>query len=193
MLIQNLALLAVLAPLIGSIIAGVFRNVVGVKGATIVTIVGISIALLCSLILADQLLFAGAAPYNHNLYTWAATGEQVFHVGFLIDQLTVVMMVVVTFVSLLVHIYSIGYMKGDGGYPRFFAYMSLFTFAMLMLVTSDNFIQLFFGWVAREYMMNYQEIPRIHPEMFDSNGNILPDEIVAFRFENNYDDNDDDE
>ena len=75
MLIQNLALLAVLAPLIGSIIAGVFRNVVGVKGATIVTIVGISIALLCSLILADQLLFAGAAPYNHNLYTWAEIGR----------------------------------------------------------------------------------------------------------------------
>lgn len=145
-MIKTLALLAVLAPLTGSLIAGLFRKQVGVKGATIATISGVGIALLCALVLADQLLFQGVPSYNHNLYTWVASGEQLFHVGFLIDNLTVIMMVVVTFVSLLVHIYSIGYMKGDPGYQRFFCYMSLFTFAMLMLVMANNLLQTFFGW-----------------------------------------------
>src|SRR3990167_3013491 len=146
MMIKNLALLAVLSPLVGSLIAGLFRKQVGVKGASFVTILGVAIAFVCALVFADQLLFQGVASYNHNLYTWIASGEQLFSVGFLMDNLTVVMMVVVTFVSLLVHIYSIGYMKGDPGYQRFFSYMSLFTFAMLMLVMANNLTQAFFGW-----------------------------------------------
>ncbi len=90
----------------------------------------------------------GAPPFNENLYTWFDIGGFQAHVGFMVDRLTAMMMVVVTFVSLLVHIYTIGYMHEDPGYQRFFSYISLFTFSMLMLVMSNNFLQLFFGWEA---------------------------------------------
>ena len=88
------------------------------------------------------------ARFNETIYTWMQLGELSLEVGFLVDPLTAMMMVVVTFVSLMVHIYTIGYMAEDEGYSRFFAYISLFTFSMLMLVMSNNFLQLFFGWEA---------------------------------------------
>src|SRR5262249_1956372 len=95
-----------------------------------------------------QLVWGGAQPYNENLYTWLQVGGIDAHVGFLVDRLTAMMMVVVTFVSLMVHVYTIGYMAEDDGYQRFFSYIALFTFSMLMLVMSNNFLQLFFGWEA---------------------------------------------
>src|SRR6202041_3959609 len=93
-----------------------------------------------------QLLFNGLAPYNGTVYTWLVREGVRMDVGFLIDRLSAMMMVVVTFVSLMVHVYTIGYMDEDPGYQRFFSYISLFTFAMLMLVMANNFMQLFFGW-----------------------------------------------
>ena len=101
-----------------------------------------------SLIVFKHLYFDGGAVENYTLYQWALLDGLSMEVGFLVDRLTAMMMVVVTFVSLMVHIYTIGYMHDDGGYQRFFSYISLFTFAMLMLVMSNNFLQLFFGWEA---------------------------------------------
>ncbi len=138
-----------LAPLLGAIIAGFFRNQIGRVGAHTVTIVLVFVSFLLSLYLGKLFLLDGHAPFNANWYTWASGGNLFpydFKVGFLVDSLTVVMLLVVTFVSFLVHIYSMGYMADDDGYQRFFSYISLFTFAMLMLVTSNNFLQLFFGW-----------------------------------------------
>ncbi|HHF7348374.1 TPA: NADH-quinone oxidoreductase subunit L [Legionella feeleii] len=149
MSIQQLCLIIVLAPLLGSIIAGFFRNQIGRSGAHSVTIAGVGISFLSSLYVAVLILTGSADSVNSNVYTWASGGDlfpYAFHIGFLIDPLTVVMLVVVNFVSLLVHIYSIGYMADDDGYQRFFSYISLFTFMMLMLVTANNFLQLFFGW-----------------------------------------------
>lgn len=149
MSIQQLCLVIVLAPLLGSIIAGFFRNQIGRSGAHSVTIAGVGLSFLLSLYVAVLILTGSADSVNSNIYTWASGGDlfpYAFHIGFLIDPLTVVMLVVVNFVSLLVHIYSIGYMAEDDGYQRFFSYISLFTFMMLMLVTANNFLQLFFGW-----------------------------------------------
>lgn len=149
MSIQHLCLIIVLAPLLGSIIAGLFRNQIGRIGAHTVTILGVTISLLLSVYIACG-IFSGSIPtLNSLVYHWA-TGSQLvpydFNIGFLIDPLSALMLVIVNFVSLLVHIYSIGYMADDDGYQRFFSYISLFTFMMLMLVTSNNFLQLFFGW-----------------------------------------------
>ncbi len=142
-------LIIVFLPLMGSVIALFFRKAIGKRGAHAVTITGVGVSFVLSLVVAYQ-IFSGLAPtLDTNLYTWASGSNlffYAFHMGFLIDPLTVTMMVVVTFVSLLVHIYSIGYMAEDDGYQRFFSYISLFTFMMLMLVTSNNFLQLFFGW-----------------------------------------------
>lgn len=149
MSIQQLCLIIILAPLFGSIIAGFFRNQIGRAGAHTVTIVGVGLSFLLSIFVAWQVLSGNSGILNINLYTWASGGilfPYEFNIGFLIDPLAVVMLVIVTFVSLLVHIYSIGYMADDDGYQRFFSYISLFTFMMLMLVTSNNFLQLFFGW-----------------------------------------------
>lgn len=149
MSIQQLCLIIVLAPLFGSIIAGFFRNQIGRVGAHSVTIFGVGLSFAVSLYIACG-IFSGSIPtFNSVLYTWASGGLLIpyeFNLGFLIDPLTAVMLVTVNFVSLLVHIYSIGYMADDDGYQRFFSYISLFTFMMLMLVTSNNFLQLFFGW-----------------------------------------------
>jgi NADH-quinone oxidoreductase subunit L len=147
--ILQCCLIIVLAPLIGSIISGFFRNQVGRVGAHTITIFGVGLSFLLSIYVAAIILGHVEPALNNNLYTWADGGDlfpYAFHIGFLIDPLTVVMMVTVTFVSLLVHIYSIGYMADDDGYQRFFSYISLFTFMMLMLVTANNFLQLFFGW-----------------------------------------------
>lgn len=144
---KNVLLAIVLAPLLGSIVAGLFGRQVGRAGAHWVTILGVAVSCALSGWVLYQLV-GGAAPFNENVYTFFQIGNYSGHVGFMIDKLTAMMMVVVTFVSLLVHIYTIGYMADDPGYQRFFSYISLFTFSMLMLVMSNNFLQLFFGWEA---------------------------------------------
>src|SRR5690554_4885591 len=141
-------LIIVLAPLLGAIVAGFFGRQVGRAGAHTVTILGVAISCALSGYVLWQLVGQGAAPVNENLYTFFEVGRYSAHVGFLVDNLTAMMMVVVTFVSLLVHVYTVGYMADDPGYQRFFSYISLFTFSMLMLVMSNNFLQLFFGWEA---------------------------------------------
>ncbi len=143
---QKLYLLVPLAPLFGAIAAGLFGKVIGRAGAHTVTILGVAIAFFTSLVIFQDVQAGNV--FNGTLYTWASSGALTFEVGFLIDSLTVMMMLVVTFVSLMVHIYTIGYMSEDPGYQRFFSYISLFTFSMLMLVMSNNFLQLFFGWEA---------------------------------------------
>lgn len=145
---KNLLLAVVLAPLIGSAIAGLFGRQVGRAGAHWITILGVAVSCAISCWTLYQLAGQGASPFNENIYTFFQIGNYSAHVGFMVDKLTAMMMVVVTFVSLLVHIYTIGYMADDDGYQRFFSYISLFTFSMLMLVMSNNFLQLFFGWEA---------------------------------------------
>ncbi|WP_240099512.1 NADH-quinone oxidoreductase subunit L [Thermomonas flagellata] len=140
-------LLIVLLPLLGSVLAGLFGRRIGRAGAHTVTILGVAASCALSAYVLWQLL-QGAAPFNQNIYTFFQVGGIGAHVGFMVDKLSAMMMVVVTFVSLLVHVYTIGYMADDDGYQRFFSYISLFTFSMLMLVMSNNFLQLFFGWEA---------------------------------------------
>jgi len=148
MISRSLLIAIVLAPLLGAIIAGLFGRRVGRAGAHTVTILGVGASCVMSAWVLWQLVGQGAAPFNENIYTWFQVGGLEANVGFMVDKLTAMMMVVVTFVSLLVHIYTIGYMHEDPGYQRFFSYISLFTFSMLMLVMSNNFLQLFFGWEA---------------------------------------------
>jgi len=143
---QKLYLLVPLAPLFGAIVAGLFGKVVGRRGAHVVTILGVATAFVGSVFVFQDV--QAGNTFNGTLYTWATSGGITFEVGFLIDTLTVMMMLVVTFVSLMVHLCTIGYMSEDPGYQRFFSYISLFTFSMLMLVMSNNFLQLFFGWEA---------------------------------------------
>ncbi|MCX7161430.1 MAG: NADH-quinone oxidoreductase subunit L, partial [Rhodocyclales bacterium] len=143
---KNLYLLVPLAPLAGAILAGFFGKVIGRTGAHLVTILGVAISFALS-VLIYQDVQAGHL-FNGAVYTWMESGGLKLQVGFLIDPLTVTMMLVVNFVSLMVHVYTIGYMAEDPGYQRFFSYISLFTFSMLMLVMSNNFVQLFFGWEA---------------------------------------------
>lgn len=144
-MINPLIFVVVFAPLLGSIIAGFLGKVIG-RTATHRTAISLMIcSFVAALIIAKQ-VFIGGQLSNGILYHWVLDGQYAFNVGFLIDQLSAVMLVVVTFVSLVVHIYTIGYMHDDPGYQRFFSYVSLFTFAMLMLVTANNFVQLFFGW-----------------------------------------------
>jgi NADH-quinone oxidoreductase subunit L len=140
-------LLVVLLPLLGAVLAGLFGRRIGRVGAHSVTILGVAASCVLSCYVMWQLM-QGAAPFNENVYTWFQVGGIQANVGFMVDKLTAMMMVVVTFVSLLVHVYTIGYMAEDDGYQRFFSYISLFTFSMLMLVMSNNFLQLFFGWEA---------------------------------------------
>lgn len=146
---QQLCLVIILAPLVGSVLSGFFRNQIGRIGAHTATILTVAVSFILSTYLAYGILTGLVPSSNEVLYHWASGGgvfPYEFNLGFLIDPLTVVMLVIVTFVSLLVHIYSIGYMADDDGYQRFFSYISLFTFMMLMLVTGNNFLQLFFGW-----------------------------------------------
>jgi NADH-quinone oxidoreductase subunit L len=143
---KSLYLLVPMAPLVGAVIAGLFGKAIGRVGAHTVTILGVAIAFLVSLLVFQDV--QAGHTYNGTVYTWLTSGDVNLEVGFLIDPLTAVMMLVVTFVSLCVHVYTIGYMVDDDGYQRFFSYISLFTFSMLMLVMSNNFLQLFFGWEA---------------------------------------------
>ncbi len=143
---QKLYLVVPLAPLAGAILAGLFGKAIGRVGAHVVTILGVLVAFIASVVIYQDV--AAGNTFNGTVYTWMTSGRLTFEVGFLIDSLTVMMMLVVTFVSLMVHLYTIGYMQDDPGYQRFFSYISLFTFSMLMLVMSNNFLQLFFGWEA---------------------------------------------
>lgn len=138
----------VLAPLLAAIAAGLFGKRLGRAASHWVTILGVGLSCVLSFYVMYQMLWGGAVAENIYLYTWAVTDGLRMELGFLVDRLTALMMVVVTFVSLMVHVYTVGYMKDDPGYQRFFSYISLFTFSMLMLVMSNNFLQLFFGWEA---------------------------------------------
>jgi NADH-quinone oxidoreductase subunit L len=142
----NLLLTVALAPLVGAIVAGFFGKAIGRRGAHWVTVLGVLVSFAGSVLVLRDVL--GGARFNATVYEWMVLGGLKMEVGFLVDGLTAMMMVVVTFVSLMVHIYTIGYMADDPGYQRFFSYISLFTFSMLMLVMSNNFLQLFFGWEA---------------------------------------------
>ena len=143
---QKLYLLVPLAPLFGAIVAGLFCRLIPRWIAHTVTIAGVATAFIASGFIFKNVM--AGHTFNGPVYQWLTSGGYTFQVGFLIDSLTVTMMLVVTFVSLMVHIYTIGYMRDDPGYNRFFSYISLFTFSMLMLVMSNNFMQLFFGWEA---------------------------------------------
>ena len=145
---EQIYLAIVLAPLIGSLIAGLFGKVIGRSGAHWITIFGVAVSSILSMVAYKYHMIDGGADYNQTVYTWLSSGGIDFKIGFLIDPLSVTMMVVVSFVSWMIHIYTIGYMHDDPGYQRFFSYISLFTFSMLMLVMSNNFLQLFFGWEA---------------------------------------------
>ncbi|HEX5357022.1 MAG TPA: NADH-quinone oxidoreductase subunit L [Aquabacterium sp.] len=142
------SLLAVpLAPLVGSILAGLFGKIIGRRGAHVLTILGVLISFIISAGVLKDVAVDGAR-FNQTIYEWMTLGSLKMEVGFMIDGLSAMMMCVVTFVSLMVHLYTIGYMEEDDGYQRFFSYISLFTFSMLMLVMSNNMLQLFFGWEA---------------------------------------------
>ncbi|WP_319381401.1 NADH-quinone oxidoreductase subunit L [Thiomicrorhabdus sp.] len=154
-MLHTILTIILVAPLIGSIIAGLFGRQVGRAGAHYSTIAGVAISAALSFYVFWLYVFGGAAEYNASLYTWMVSDGIRFEVGFMIDKLSATMMLVVTFVSLMVHIYTIGYMDHDEDYDhhnpyyqRFFSYISLFTFSMLSLVMANNFLQLFFGWEA---------------------------------------------
>ena len=135
-----------LAPLAGALIAGLFGRFIGRANSHRVAVLGVAISFVLSVMVLIDVM--NGAHFDAALYTWAQVGDIKFEIGFLIDPLTALMMVVVSFVSLMVHIYTIGYMADDPGYQRFFSYISLFTFSMLMLVMANNMLQLFFGWEA---------------------------------------------
>ena len=134
----------VLAPLAAAVIAGLFGRQIGRAGAHWITIIAVGLSFVLSLVVLKHLYWDGGQSENYTVYTWAVSEGLRMEVGFLVDRLSALMMVVVTFVSWMVHIYTIGYMHDDPGYQRFFSYISLFTFSMLMLVMSNNFLQLFF-------------------------------------------------
>ncbi len=138
----------VLMPLVGAVIAGLLRNQIGRAGAHWVAILGVAGSCGLSLYTLWLFIYTDQPVFNEAIYTWMVSDGLRFEVGFLVDKLTVMMMSVVTFVSLMVHIYTVGYMAHEEGYQRFFSYIALFTFSMLMLVMSNNFMQLFFGWEA---------------------------------------------
>ena len=143
---QQIYLAIPLLPLLAAIIVGLFGKLLPRATSHVLTIFGVAASFALSAFVLNDAM--SSAPYNETVYSWMKSGNFSFEIGFLIDRLSAMMMVVVTFVSLMVHIYTIGYMEEDEGYTRFFSYISLFTFAMLMLVMSNNFMQLFFGWEA---------------------------------------------
>lgn len=145
---ENIYLIIVLSPLLGAIIAGFFGSILGRIATHSITILGVLVSTILALYVFNHHIIEGSQAFNENLYTWMQIGNLNVSVGFLVDNLTAVMLVVVSFVSLMVHIYTIGYMADDAGYTKFFSYISLFTFAMFVLVMSNNFMQLFFGWEA---------------------------------------------
>ncbi|CAC9630414.1 NADH-ubiquinone oxidoreductase chain L (EC 1.6.5.3) [uncultured Gammaproteobacteria bacterium] len=145
---ENFYLTIALSPLLGAIIAGFFGRMLGRTATHTITVLGVLVSTVLALMVFNYHVLEQGAIFNQNLYTWMQIGELNISVGFLVDNLTAVMLVVVSFVSLMVHIYTIGYMHDDKDYTKFFSYISLFTFSMFMLVMSNNFMQLFFGWEA---------------------------------------------
>ena len=148
MSLSTLSLWIVLAPLAGAVVAGLSGRAVGRTGAHTVTIAGVAISTVLSFFVFNAVVLNGGEGFNGPLYVWGEAGSLRLEIGFLIDELSATMMLVVSFVSLMIHVYTVGYMADDPGYQRFFSYISLFTFSMLMLVMSNNFLQLFFGWEA---------------------------------------------
>src|ERR1700693_3948742 len=146
MSMQQLYLLIAIAPLAGAVVVGLWGSKLGRAASHWICILGVAVSFVGSGIVLSDVLAGNA--FNGDIYVWMTSGNVKFAIGFLIDPLTALMMTVVTFVSLMVHIYTVGYMADDPGYTRFFAYISLFTFSMLMLVMANNFLQLFFGWEA---------------------------------------------
>jgi len=144
----NYYLTIVLAPLGAAIVAGLFGRQIGRAASHWLTILAVGLSCALSVVVLKEMFWGGAGAENISVYTWAVTDGLRMEIGFLVDRLTALMMVVVSFVSLMVHVYTVGYMHDDPGYQRFFSYISLFTFSMLMLVMSNNFLQLFFGWEA---------------------------------------------
>jgi len=144
---QNVYLAIPLVCLAGALMAGLFGKLIGRVGAHSAAILGVTLAFVLSVVVFKDTVLRGHV-FNGTVFTWGVSGGIPMEIGFLIDSLSAMMVVVVTFVSLMVHIYTIGYMRDDPGYQRFFSYIALFTFAMLMLVMSNNFLQLFFGWEA---------------------------------------------
>ncbi len=144
---ENTYLTIVLAPLIGSIIVGLAGNRLGRTLSHSITILGVTVSTVLALYVFNHHVLKGAEVFNENIYTWMQVGGLNMSVGFLVDNLTAVMLLIVSFVSLMVHIYTIGYMQEDEGYTKFFSYISLFTFAMFMLVISNNFMQFIF-WLG---------------------------------------------
>ena len=142
----TLYLVIALAPLVASVVVGLWGRRLGRSVSHWLCILGVAVSTVASIVVWRDVLAGNV--FNGNVYTWLASGDLSLSIGFLIDPLTATMMVVVSFVSLMVHVYTIGYMAEDPGYTRFFSYISLFTFSMLMLVMSNNFLQLFFGWEA---------------------------------------------
>ncbi|CAB9540855.1 NADH-ubiquinone oxidoreductase chain L (EC [Bathymodiolus brooksi thiotrophic gill symbiont] len=145
---ENFYLTIALSPLLGAIIAGFFGRMLGRTATHTIAVLGVLVSTVLALMVFNYHVLEQGAIFNQNLYTWMQIGELNISVGFLVDNLTAVMLVVVSFVSLMVHIYTIGYMHDDKDYTKFFSYISLFTFSMFMLVMSNNFMQLFFGWEA---------------------------------------------
>src|SRR5437870_3187889 len=143
---QQLYLLVPLAPLVGAIVVGLWGPKLGRAASHWICILGVAVSTVASAFILRDVLAGNS--FNGDVYTWMTSGDLKFTIGFLIDPLTALMITVVSFVSLMVHIYTIGYMADDPGYTRFFAYIALFTFSMLMLVMANNFLQLFFGWEA---------------------------------------------
>ncbi len=144
--ITYLTLLIILAPLLAGLVAGIFGKRIGRVGAHSITILGVFLSFVASMLICNQIYVQNLLPLNSNIYTWGISGSFSFSIGFMVDRLSAAMLSIVSFISLVVHIYSVGYMKDDEGYQRFFSYISLFTFAMLMLVSANNFLQLYFGW-----------------------------------------------
>jgi NADH-quinone oxidoreductase subunit L len=143
---QQLYLLVPLAPLFGAIVVGLWGPKLGRAASHWICILGVAVSMVASVYILRDVLAGNT--FNGDIYIWMTSGDLRFTLGFLIDPLTALMITVVSFVSLMVHIYTIGYMADDPGYTRFFSYISLFTFSMLMLVMANNFLQLFFGWEA---------------------------------------------
>src|SRR5829696_8472569 len=146
MTMQQMYLVVPMVPLLASIVVGLWGHRMPRAASHWITIVAVAISFVASVIIFRDVLAGNT--FNGDVYVWANAGDVKMAIGFLIDPLTALMLIVVTFVSLMVHIYTIGYMADDDGYSRFFSYICLFTFSMLMLVMSNNFLQLFFGWEA---------------------------------------------
>jgi NADH-quinone oxidoreductase subunit L len=146
--LKTILILIPLLPLLAAAVAGLLRNQVGRAGSHWVAILGVAVSFFLSSYVLYLQVFGNLETLNISVYTWMVSDGIRFEVGFLVDHLTALMMTTVSFVSFMVHIYTIGYMADDPGYQRFFSYIALFTFSMLMLVMSNNFLQLFFGWEA---------------------------------------------